>query len=245
MTSQARVWFLAGAAAAWLAVTAVVFIGRAADTNPPVTIEQQAISEAVSALSGIWKLKTRTNPDGTEYAKPLDGTTTISLSTLQHSNLLGPRAIGRIHSEESGVIDGRFGPYVKEAIGKPFHVESDGTWIVTAFQMSSETIVSVKQTSIFRSDYYPFDKGISMPVEARYRVERKAGGGAPSFQLVKAIPGPVFDLAGNALDEKRLEIGYGVASIFFDGRDEMRIMWTPGGRDVWKKTGPTRALALQ
>lgn len=138
------------------------------------------IEEAIRLFNGNWILYKRYNPDGSEHRQPLQGTTVIDLRPVySHFGILGTRALGTIAAQESGVLDERCdncGP--AEARGRPFKIESNGTWAVTLGEEADKSFtVNVAATSRIKGNYAPYLDGLNVKVDTSYRIAK------PGFDL--------------------------------------------------------------
>ncbi|MEM7050079.1 MAG: hypothetical protein AAF604_10480 [Acidobacteriota bacterium] len=133
------------------------------------------IEEAIRLFNGNWILYKRYNPDGSEHRQPLQGTTVIDLKPVYSTfGILGTRALGTIAAQESGVLDERCdncGP--AEARGRPFKIESNGTWAVTLGEDENKSfVVKVAATSRIKGNYAPYLDGLNVKVDTSYRIAK-------------------------------------------------------------------------
>ncbi len=150
------------------------------------------IHEVIQIFNGVWKLDKRYNPDGSEF-QDVRGTTTIELKPFYSKfGPLGARALGTIHSEESGIYDPRCRACAPaEALGKRFEIESNGTWAVGLLAKgdrdfpSGEGDFAVSVTSFTKvvSSFTPYKEGLNAEVNAYYRVKR----GERSLELLNQL----------------------------------------------------------
>ncbi|MEM7052051.1 MAG: hypothetical protein AAF604_20450 [Acidobacteriota bacterium] len=151
-------------------VLAAVWPGTAgAQTN-----EADFMQQAIATFNGTWTLAERLNPDGSPHRQPLQGTTTISLQPF-FSELLGATALGTISAHESGVLDPKCsncGP--AEARGRPFKIESNGTWMLT-IEKQGDTffIVGVEAVTRIKGNYAPYLEGLNARVKSSYQFSKK------------------------------------------------------------------------
>ncbi len=185
-------WF-----AAWTAVPVLVaaFGGCAQKPAPPpteqVTQVTGDINEAIKIFNGVWKLEKRTNPDGSDFQQ-VQGTTTIELKPQPSKfGRLGDRALGTIHSEESGVYDPRCrGCVPDDVLGKKFDLESSGTWAVSLLAKTdahaagpNEFLIAISDSSRITGSFVPYIEGLNFQVTGVHRVSRGRG----SAQLLNRV----------------------------------------------------------
>src|SRR5215467_13394232 len=87
------------------AVAASLVIAQLITAQPAkFAVETRAVADATRTLAGTWRLKQRTNPDGTPYRSKLEGVTYISMKTMTAATTVGPSATASVYAKESGVL---------------------------------------------------------------------------------------------------------------------------------------------
>ncbi|HSR50999.1 MAG TPA: hypothetical protein VLV83_09220 [Acidobacteriota bacterium] len=136
----------------------------------------RVINEFSELVNGRWILVDRFNPDGSRHAEPLQGWTDIHLTPIRTITMT-TRAFGTISSEEMGVWDERMGQTgPPEAIGKPFFVESNGTWEVMFDPEvdikvgAGKAHILVAQMGTVRGTYAPYSGGLISQLDSRYEM---------------------------------------------------------------------------
>ena len=227
-----------------LSVTAASLAGGAiaqltTARSPQFAVERKTIADVTSLIGGTWTLKQRINPDGTPYRSELKGATYISVGAKEGS-IVGPHAVATVRSQESGVLDGHFFDFPKEAVGKPFQMESTGTWLIHSVNASeSGGEIAARVFTMVKANYSPFTNGVVMPADIRYKVSRAAAAGeavAPRLEFAQILPGDLTDFAGNKIPaDSMARACCGVVALSVKSR-QMDITWINKGKDVWVKS---------
>lgn len=214
------------------------------------TQQAKDLDQAIRILSGTWKLRERTNPDGS--AMQWEGTTIIDLKPYYpHFEVSGtmkalaPRALGTITVYETGIHDPKCPDCVpEEFLGKRGHVEANGTWIVSLLpedhklyaSKGDEFYISVFDTTRIGGDHTPVEEGWNQNAVAYYRIPR----GGDSAELLNQVGADFFspnnlptNNQGETLSQEMLAASdCNVAAMSVTG-DRMNIKWTWGGTDEW------------
>jgi hypothetical protein len=166
--------------------------GLAQQSPATQTQEARDIQHAIRILNGTWKLKERTNPDGS--LQRWEGTTVINLQpfypqfgTLGPLGAMAPRALGTVTVQESGLHDPKCPACVpEEFFGKRGQIESNGTWTVSLLPKDharfpsngDDFIISVTDVSRIAGDYTPYQEGFNPNCTAFYRIPRTGNSAA-------------------------------------------------------------------
>ncbi|MEM7050069.1 MAG: hypothetical protein AAF604_10430 [Acidobacteriota bacterium] len=248
---------------------AIIIAGALLFTAVPTVAQtgnNATIQEVINQFNGNWRLVQRTNPDGTVHRQPLQGTTVIDLSPAPTAfGLLGPRALGTIFAQESGVLDERCdncGP--AEARGRPFKIESSGTWAVSVESQSADHyIVSVSAVTRIKGNYAPYLEGLNANVLSRYRVAKKgqtlsgesgiekrgqrdraAAEAGANVQILNEVTfanlaaPPITDAGDLIPPYETADSCCSVDDLFIVG-DIMTILYTHGASDTWSRAPAT------
>jgi hypothetical protein len=230
---------------AWVSYTAFILGQPATQSEPPAAVvSRKVVTDMAKMLNGTWKLSKRIRPDGTPYGSKIEGVTYMNL-TQHETTLLGPRAVGAIYAHESGVLDGKYFPYPADAVGKPFELESDGSWVMYTSKATagSDAEILVRTHSLARANYAPLTVGVSVARDMRLKLGQgkplteKAGGPAAVARLdmlqFKRPPGDVITLGGEAVVPTALRAACcGISNFSITGQ-EMQIKYDTGAQDVW------------
>jgi len=222
-----------------IALSAIAAFLAAAQSSTKFAIERKTIADVTSLIGGTWTLKQRVNPDGTPYRSELKGTTYISVGAKEGS-IVGPHAVATVRSQESGVLDGHFFDFPKEAVGRPFQMESSGTWLIHSVNASeSGGEIAARVFTMVKANYAPFTNGVVMPADIRYKVARTGAAGeavAPRLEFAQILPGDLTDFAGNKIPaDSMARACCGVVALSVTSR-QMDITWINKGKDVWVKS---------
>jgi len=233
------------------AVAASLVISQLITAQPAkFAAETRAVTDATSTLAGTWKLKQRLNPDGTPYRSRLEGVTYISMKTMKAAATVGPSATANVYAKESGVADEHFFPYPKEVAGKPFEMESNGTWLVHAMTAAAEGgQISVKTHTLARGTLPPFDVGTVLDADIRYNLSRaaaKPGAAAvPRLQFANFGAASLTDMEGKQIAMRAMtKACCGMTSFAVTG-NTMEISWDNGGKDTWTRSSTSVPAAFR
>jgi hypothetical protein len=205
--------------------------------------ETRTFGDITRTLNGTWKLKQRSNPDGSPYKSRLEGVTYISIRGRTGDNL-GPHAVATLYAKESGVADTNFFKYPAEVAGKPFTMESSGTWLIHNVQNTPEGAqISARVFTMAKGDLQPYKNGMILGADIRYNVARtspRAGLAAvPRMAFTTINSSNITDLTGRAIGPSSafLDACCGMTSLVVTG-DTMEIGWSNKGKDVWVRSDP-------
>jgi|SwirhisoilCB2_FD_contig_31_27976879_length_802_multi_4_in_0_out_0_1 hypothetical protein len=223
------------------AVAASVVIAQLVTAQPAkFAAEARTAADVTSTLAGTWTLKQRLNPDGTPYRSRLTGVTYISMKTVT-GDTLGPHAVATVHAKEAGVADAHFFNYPADVVGKPFQMESTGTWIVhTMATTAAGTQISARVHTIAKGDLQPYKGGMVLQADIRYNLSRAAlrpgAAAVPKLEFTELGPSELTDFAGKKIEQGAL-VGAccGMTSLVVTG-NTMEIAWNNKGKDTWTRT---------
>jgi hypothetical protein len=216
---------------------------------PKFAIETRTFADVTRILGGTWTLKQRRNPDGTPYRSKLEGVTYISMTTKTRE-ALGPHAVATVYAKESGVADANFFNYPKDVVGKPFEMESTGTWLIhNVRNMDTGAEVSVRTFTMAKGTLQPNTNGMVLAADIRYNLTRAAPtpGAAvvPKLAVARVIPSGLTDFAGNAIQASALmDACCGMVTLEVS-QGTMNIAWSNKGSDVWVKSATTVPAAFR
>jgi hypothetical protein len=208
--------------------------------DPRFAAESRTFADVTSLLAGTWKLKQRINPDGTPYRSKVEGVTYISMST-KRGETLGPHVVATVYAKETGVADPNFFDYPKEVVGKPFQMESTGTWLIhNVRNTASGAEVSVRTFTMAKGDLQPYKNGMVLAADIRYNLSRAAAtagaAAVPKMEVALVTPGELTDLSGNRIQPSALTGACcGMTSLVIS-QGTMDIGWNNKGRDIWVKS---------
>lgn len=219
-----------------------VLVQSANAQSQNLLLETKACTDVTRAFAGTWKLKERINPDGTPYRSPLQGVTYVSMRT-EAMDSVGPHAVAIVHARESGIADSHFYNYPEGIAGKPFVMESAGTWLIHNIKRTDTGMqVSVRTSTMAKGTVPPYTDGMLIDTEIVFNVLQQQGANkaraamAPRVELANLIPGNLTNLAGNKLSEDLAATScFGMTSITVTP-DTMNVNWSHNGKDVWVKS---------
>jgi hypothetical protein len=216
---------------------------------PAAAVARRVVLNTSRMLTGTWKLSRRLNPDGTPYASKIEGVTYMNL-TQHETTLLGPRAVGSIYAHESGVLDGKYFPYPPDAVGKPFELESDGSWVMyTSKGTGNDAEILVRTQSLARANYRPLLIGVSVARDLRLKLApgkpiTEGRGVAKSISRIDMLkfnrpPAEVMTLTGEPVVPDAFRAACCGITTFSVAGQEMYIKYDTGAQDYWTKGSPT------
>lgn len=216
--------------------------------TPEFAVQAKAIADFTGTIGGTWTLKQRTNPDGTPY-KTVQGVTYISMTT-KNGQLLGPLSVATVYAKESGVVDGHFFNYPAEVVGKPFQMESTGTWLIhNTKNTDSGSQVSARISSMAKGNLAPYPKGLVMAADIIYNLSRQApragAAVAPKVEFASLKPGALIDLEGNNVEPSSMVAACCGMSSLVVFQDTMEINWSNKGKDTWVRSAKTVPAAYR
>jgi hypothetical protein len=230
-------------------LTVLMFAQAPQGDLPTVAVARRTVQDSSKMLTGTWKLAKRLNPDGTPYGSKIDGVTYMNLSSHETATL-GPRAVGSIYAHESGVLDGKYFPYPPDAVGKPFDLESDGSWVMyTSKGNGTESEILVRTQSLARANYKPLTIGVSVARDLRLKMGMgkpiTEGRGAPAsinrLDMLKfnRPPAEVMTLTGEPVVPDAFRAACCGITTFSVAGPEMYIKYDTGAQDFWTKGSST------
>jgi hypothetical protein len=203
-------------------------------------LEARTFADVTSAFGGTWKLKQRINPDGTPYRSRLEGVTYVSMRTISTESI-GPHAVAVVHATEKGIADSHFFDYPEGVAGKPFVMESAGTWLIHNVKSTdSGAQISARIFTMAKGTVPPYTDGMVIGSEIVYNVLRAAprAGAAvvPRVEFARVIPGDLTDFSGAKLSPAAAATScFGMTSLTVTP-DTMNINWSNQGKDIWVKS---------
>ncbi len=223
-------------------------IGQITAQTPAFAAQGKAIADFTGTVGGTWTLKQRLNPDGTPY-KTVQGITYISVST-RNGQLLGPHSVATVYAKESGVVDGHFFKYAADVVGKPFQMESTGTWLIqNTKNTDSGSQVSARIYSMAKGNLEPYPNGLVMSADIIYNLSRQApragAAVAPKLEFASLKAGELMDLVGNRVDPSSMVAACCGMSSLVVFQDTMEINWSNKGKDIWVKSAKTVPAAYR
>lgn len=220
--------------------------------RPARSREVADIAQAIRVMNGTWRLRKRYDPKTNTIAK-VTGTTTIDLKPFSSTSArMGSRALGTIVSRESGIYDTKCESCApKEFLGKPFTLESNGTWAVSLVPStdrrlsklslnSDEFVVSVTGALRVVGDWRIFQKGVNSQTTTFIRVGRRGRNAAMispttlagSTERATTVAMPTTN-EGELIDDLALLAACCGAESLTLGEDVMTIKYMSGLEDEW------------
>ncbi len=212
--------------------------------------QTQAVRSSMNMMQGTWILQSRTAPDGTPHAQPLEGVTIFKLS--MDSKGVVPKATGTLYSKERGVLDGLFSAEAQAEVAMAgtqsnnqlFEIEATSDVDVNVSPDSTRTsaMVTMAHTNLYvKGSYGVFRNGVKTArIENRYRtrmVPNRTGLKGASTVGQMSLVTEARQNVPNATGEygSIADRSHQFASLIVTG-DRMDITWGHGGKDVWIRT---------